>query len=381
MRSDYLGSTKTGVDVAEHLRGIDVLAQRGLILLDGHHLFLHSLRIAHHGIATWNQHAKEEDHAKPNRVLSGLRCPFEPVTPRLLSYVAGQLMHRSIDLATEAAALSLVPDGKNLVSSDFSGFIDPDWIVQNVDPNAYVVLDNDWDVIACDARLPSKKYYEQQLLRRSAQCSASSRYLEWEIQNIKRGQIRYWVGDRPFTEKYELKNDYLSDLQKNYFVSTREGVKKLQFAKSHNPWFKEKQVDVLLTIAMCDAALDKRLDWVCVVTNDSDYVPAIERMKSAGKNVIWLCADDISRRSADLLEVIGDDCSFTVLDLFGRRSDGSSKMFLKLFELPGRFRAQEKRLPDAEEGGSFTMAPWDKSYWEYQDELDTEFEESLHDST
>ena len=43
----------------DHLRGIEILPQRGLIVVDGNHLFLHSLRISHENRTTWNRHASD----------------------------------------------------------------------------------------------------------------------------------------------------------------------------------------------------------------------------------------------------------------------------------------------------------------------------------
>lgn len=376
-----LGNASDGTSVYEHLKDIDVLSQRGQVLVDGNHLFLHSLRIGHYGIETWNKHARKAVQSMRIQVPEGHKCPFEPVSPRLLSYIAAHLVHRSIDLATEAIAKDIASSETRLLSTEFSGFVDPDWIVENVDASSHTVLENDWEIISCDALLPDQKYVVERVIEMKQRNKQNSKYLDWQVEVLKSGQFIYWVGDSYFKEDFSLKNDYISDLNNNYFASHKVGVKKLRFAKSSNPVFAEKQVDVLLTMAMCDAAASKALDWVCVVTNDSDYVPAIERLIQAGKKVVWLCADAKQNRSKELLSVVSHEYAFCIDDLFGRCSDQSSKLFMTLFGIPGMARSHENLMDNGTEDPErlFSGSPWEKSYNEFQEEFYQEMERELRD--
>lgn len=123
-------------------------------------------------------------------------------------------------------------------------------------------------------------------------------------------------------------------------------------------------------MAICDAAANKKLDWVCVVTNDSDFAPAYERLIEAGKKVVWLCADDQQYRSKDLLSIVPADSAYCVDDLFERLGYEGSGLFESLFGRPGIRRAFQEQLSKGHDDPDkfFSSAPWDKSYREFQDE-------------
>lgn len=187
--SDYLDWASDGVNAYEHLKGIDVLPQRGHVLIDGNHLFLHALRIAHIGIDTWNRFAKHSTSDSISIVPVGSQCPYSPITARLLSYIAGQLIHRSIDLSTSDIAKELVSSDTRLISTDYLGFSDPDWVVKNIDVTNHVVLENDWEIIVCDAPQPDQEFVLGRLLRAKERSQQTPNYLDWLINTVQQGQF------------------------------------------------------------------------------------------------------------------------------------------------------------------------------------------------
>ena len=67
---------------------------------------------------------------------------------------------------------------------------------------------------------------------------------------------------------------------------------------------KEKEVDARLVIAGCEAAADPKLDWACLVTNNSDYVPLVEYLHARGKATYLLSLGDPKCQSRHLKNVI-----------------------------------------------------------------------------
>lgn len=380
-----LGWSSDGVNASEHVKDIDVLSQSGQILIDGNHLFLHSLKIAHRGIEKWNASEGQNDSDPFSRIPRGYSCPYEPIQPRLLSYIAAQLMHRAINEASYKAVRDLESPDKRLISTEDRVFGDPDWIIENIDSRRDVIFENLWEIIAFDARLMSRDDVIKKLDRWETNHPNDSDSLDWHSELIRRGQLVYRLDDSlSYTEAYNLKNDYISDLEKNYLTCTKEGVKKLRIRKACKPYFMEKQVDTLMTLGMSDAAANPYLDWVCIVTNDSDFVPAMEKLIKHGKTVIWLCVDSKSKRSKEITAVVGDENAIGVQDLFRRLPDGKSLMFYELFLQSGLMAAAKAKLrpPDVEQ--DHMLAPWSKSYWEIQQqlyEMDPEYLDYLNKKT
>jgi uncharacterized LabA/DUF88 family protein len=88
-------------------------------------------------------------------------------------------------------------------------------------------------------------------------------------------------------------------------VRVREGVRKVQACRSGKVTQQEKGVDTVLTIAGCDAAADPELQWVCLFTNDGDYVPLVDRLRASGKAVFLAALCNPERLSSALVERIG----------------------------------------------------------------------------
>jgi len=338
-------------------RDIDVLQQRGLVVVDGNHLFLHSLRIAHENLSMWESRAAG---GGDRFVPSDSGCPFRPVSARLVSHIAAQLIHRTLDIATQRAALSIIPDGSRVISMNLLPTLSEGDIEKHYDRTDIVVLDDDWRIVTFDAPLPDINQLISDLHLHRSNMRVDDTYLVSFLDLLHQDKFRYWDGRKTYLEDYVLKNAYMEDLRSSYFADSVFGVKKHQWKPGKHPYLYEKQVDVLLTMELCDAALDASLDWVCVITNDSDYVPALSRVRDSGKKTIWLCADEPRLRSKDLLNLFSSD-SISVGDLFTRRP-----LFETLFGWPALF-ARSGNLPSGER---YSTAPWNKSLYEHETEDD-----------
>ena len=75
-------------------------------------------------------------------------------------------------------------------------------------------------------------------------------------------------------------------------------------------------------IAGCDAAQDRAIDWVCLVTNDGDYVPLVEKLQSEGKTVFWMPLIKPRMASRDLRNVVGRDNFISKAILLNQHVEG-----------------------------------------------------------
>ncbi len=53
-------------------------------------------------------------------------------------------------------------------------------------------------------------------------------------------------------------------------------------------------VDVMMAVEAATTAYNKNIDMVCFVTRDSDFIPAIQKIKSMGKETIAILVDESS---------------------------------------------------------------------------------------
>lgn len=93
----------------------------------------------------------------------------------------------------------------------------------------------------------------------------------------------------------------------------------------------EKGVDARLVIGGCEAAADPKVDWVCLVTDDSDYVPLVEHLRSRGKGVYLLSLGDPRRQSRDLKDAVATQSVIDKVDLYNSFRKGP---------VPERFRSK-----------------------------------------
>jgi len=336
-------------------RDIEILQQRGLVVVDGHHLFVHSLRIAHENVSMWKSRAAGRgDQFVP----SDSDCPFHPVSARLVSYIAAQLVHRTLDIAIQRAALSIVPDGSRVISMNLLPNLSDADVEKHYDRTEIVVLADDWRIVTIDAPMPDINKLISDLQHQRSNKQVNDTYLVSFLDLLHQDKFRYWDGRKAYLEDYVLKNAYMEDLRSSYFADSVFGVKKHKWKPGKHPYLYEKQVDVLLTMELCDTALDASLDWVCVITNDSDFVPVLSRVRDSGKKTIWLCADEPRFQSKELRNLFSSD-AITVGDLFTR-----DPLFETLFGWPELF-ARSGNLPSGER---YSTAPWNKSLYEHETE-------------
>ena len=117
------------------------------------------------------------------------------------------------------------------------------------------------------------------------------------LQLLAEGRWEFFAGDNSGYIKapYFAKKSYLDYLSANYPIdmnektSVKQGVKYVNLNQKYlNISENEKQVDVKLTIQGCECANDPDIDYVCLITNDGDYVPLIQLLKAKNKEVFLI---------------------------------------------------------------------------------------------
>lgn len=67
-------------------------------------------------------------------------------------------------------------------------------------------------------------------------------------------------------------------------------------------------VDVMMSVEATTTAFNKNIDVICFVTRDSDFIPALQKAKSMGKETVAILVDESSaaalKNSADYIVIL-----------------------------------------------------------------------------
>lgn len=87
-----------------------------------------------------------------------------------------------------------------------------------------------------------------------------------------------------------------------------------------NPVYQQKRVDIMLAVDLVLLAAKQRIAAACILTGDSDFIPAVQVAKSEGVNVhlfhgsraqvhdeIWVTADDRTRLDESFIADVTQD--------------------------------------------------------------------------
>lgn len=264
----------------------------GAILVDGHHVFLEILR----DVLRFNDLATKS-----------------PLAAKFRNDSRTQLTVRNI--------WSMLPPER------IAGFIRTDlgWnlpsIVSRIAPIA--AHPRDVDLWLFDARLSSQSEVTSHLEKQVRLITSSAKTAaDVKLELVRSGRWSFFDGSGFLTIPFELKNDVIDRLTESAADSSPEvgdladlywnlgkewrgrfGARRFHTRADGRFHEHEKGVDAHLIIQGCKLAADARVRWVCLVTNDSDYVPLVEHLHRHGKSVYWLSY--ASRKSGDLRSSVG----------------------------------------------------------------------------
>ena len=241
----------------------------GAILIDGHHVFLETIG----ALQRFNELAAQ----KPLRDLFGRDVPefgriqniWQPLTPvRVAECIGDQLEWDLPRIVTFLTPMEAEP--------------------------------SDVEIVLCDARLAPREEVVLNLQAKQRHISLRSGILE----RVRKGEWQFYRDGGQLILPYDFKNSVIEGLlATSGRWAGRFGKRKLDIRPNGFVYDREKGVDAQLIIRGCELAADPSVQWVCLVTNDSDYVPLVQHLHHKAKSVYWLSyADNLSR---DLRDAVG----------------------------------------------------------------------------
>jgi uncharacterized LabA/DUF88 family protein len=293
------------------LEAFEKFNTQGLILVDGHHVMLEVLN----DIDTFNNQIETDRY---QRIFSqkNLENIWAKPDPILTANLVGRALMTAVEDEVPYRIAEKIYSGQKFAISRYRALsaiskADPE---VHIDPDTHIVVDQHTDVAIFDTDMPDRSPELRKLEKQwefASRCGDNKkRYnIQKTMDLIKDKRFEFYVEEG--TNRilpYDFKSQYLKVLTAEHtYGGAKEklGYRKTQISNYGNFTSKEKQVDVQLTIAGVDAAHSDKIDWVCLVTNDSDYAPLIERLKKANKDVFLLGFGAPSRQAGLLKEAVG----------------------------------------------------------------------------
>ena len=300
------------------LEGYEKVGIKGAILIDGNHMFIEVLS----DIDKFNKLLPDSIHSE---ILGkgDIQNIWESPDPRnLAEFVAAQVVLPLSNHLCIFAADSFFPSQKSYVntSSILNGHVSG--------ADDLIAVEADYDVFIFDAKLPKRgdliQYFEAEWEKfYRFKMNEERNRVQVTLDRLKEGNWELWHDDAPRVFPYDLKNGFIDCLSDEWggpgweaHLGTRK-IKCTQFGKKTGwMWQSEKGVDTQLVITGCEVASNPSVDWVCLVTNDSDYIPLVDHLQKAGKKVFLLSFGNPKRQARDLKNSVGDKNVITKLSIF-----------------------------------------------------------------
>jgi uncharacterized LabA/DUF88 family protein len=249
----------------------------GAILIDGHHVFLETLR----DVTRFNAYAKRPPLAdllkRKMPTFGALPNIWDPITPQKIARLVGD---------------ELEWDLPRIVT-----------LITPLEADA-----NDICIVLCDAKLAARQKVigdlEAQRSRIKRESGTISAQFDVKLDQVRKNKWSFYRDDEFVVLPYDFKNDFIDTLSSSSGKwAGRFGNRKIDVRPNGTVHDREKGVDTQLVIHGCEMAADPAIQWICIVTNDSDYAPLVHHMHRKAKSVYWLTY--ASRRSGDLLTAVG----------------------------------------------------------------------------
>jgi hypothetical protein len=279
---------------------------RGTVLVDGQHVLLEMLN----DVDTFNAHVREHP-----RFLCGIENKWlDPHPVALADMVSTRVIGPLQDVLPLEVAEQFTGTTKRCVGRRS--------IIEELrhGPDQYCAVDSRTDVQVFDARMPPASELIENLETKRKRCPHQEVILlelERRLKLIRSGRWEFWGDGSSRVLPYSFKNAFLDALSHSWY-GWKQHLGKRKFHISDRGRFRqwEKGVDARLVIAGCEAAANPKVDWVCLVTNDADYVPLIAHLQSRGKAVYLLSLGNPRRQARDLKDAVGTQNVIDKIDLY-----------------------------------------------------------------
>lgn len=324
----------------------ETLPTKGVVLVDGNHCYLEAVKAFQLFNESYDKHGFEE--LKSKVILN----PYQEIKGK---HLAGHVVHTFDKLADQLGywvARGLVGADKDIVSRNtilYGG--------DKLDPNKTILLDVDIETFIFDARLPTDSETirclesEWNAAKKLGQDNKREGIGSW-LDLIKDGMWCTYHESGHLIVRYALKDEFLDALTQSDFTDEEMadrgdpiwdvplncdgktqlvcGEKILYVSARGEVFQREKGVDTLFVIKGCEIAARSDVDFVCIVTNDTDYEPLIEHIKSKGKDVYLYSSGDPKRISKPLIGTVGWNNCITLKELVSDfDSSGHNEAFSK----------------------------------------------------
>lgn len=284
---------------------------KGAVLIDGNHVLLEVLN----DIDVFNNNIKENPmleniftaYRKSSKAQEMKNIWGSPPDPVHVADYVGETIRMMEDIIPHWVIGELLPDNKRSLS--VGNILSGSYEIE--DPENVIAVDMNCDITIFDAELPKKSNLIRKLEREAAHKWGSDwkkeKIQEW-LDLIKSNKWRLWAGGGYRELPFDFKNTFLEVLGSdilNAGFNKELGNRKIYVKRDGDVFQSEKGVDSRFVIAGCDLAEIREIDWVLLITNDSDYVPLIDRLKERGKEVFIFSWGNPKRQSRDLLDAVG----------------------------------------------------------------------------
>jgi len=288
------------------LKAYESICINGGVLVDGHYLYLESLRTMSHFILDGDLNSPKlskylkcllfSDDDEKN-ILNTFAKDSEALSNSISSIANGLFMMNTINIYEEIIKKVYGVDKDIYMREELLNVIDEG----SSRPKSSNTLFYDWslDVNFFDAELPSNEKAINFIKRNSIKVNDET------LRNLNLGLWQNYHEGENILVPYDLKNDYIKKIKKLMKGDLILGRKELNLNNGGYVYANEKEVDARLMLKGIELADRDDLDFILLVTNDGDFVPLIEWIKGKKKKVFLYSPGDPKRISKYLIDAVG----------------------------------------------------------------------------
>ena len=298
------------------LTGYESIEVKGGVLVDGNYLYLESLRTLKDYILDgdivnpqFNKNIEAENIFLYDdlKLLLKLISEDEDALANSIVKIASFLFTFNTKNIYKSIIHKLINTKRNIYERDELVSILGNKQKKNPKISETIYYDYELDVNFFDAYLPELDNAYRILQSESKKAKNSYKSDDF-LKQLESGIWQSYHEGENTSVPYNLKNKYINQINKIFSGDLVLGRKILKRNDFRGNFFgQEKEVDTSLTIKGVELANQKDLDFVLLVTNDSDFIPLVEYMQEKEKKVFLYSPGKPKKIANSLVDVIGSD--------------------------------------------------------------------------
>jgi len=297
------------------LTGYESIEVKGGVLVDGNYLYLESLRTLKDFILDgdiinpqFNKYFEAENiflHDEQKLLLKSISEDEDALASSIVK-IASFLFTLNTGNIYKSIIQKLFQTKRNIYEREELVSILCNKEIKKPMISETIYYDYELDVNFFDAKLPElDKAYR--ILQSESKKAKNGYKSDDYLKQLKSGIWQSYHEGETTSVPYNLKNKYINQISKSLSGDLIEGRKILKRNFLGGFFGQEKEVDTRLTIKGVELANQNDLDFVLLVTNDSDYIPLIEYMHEKNKKVFLYSPGKPKQIANSLVNVIGSD--------------------------------------------------------------------------